>query len=377
MSTLTVELLVSAMTSPRFEGPDIDPIDAERYLEPLVAACKKYGITTRARLAAFLGQTGHESGSFRWWREFGWGEGKPYGFYYGRGPIQLTWEDAYRAFEAATGYEAYQNPEIVADDPKVGFESAGWFWRDLKGLNALADHGTWEAYREITGRVWGSAEYVPERDNRYAVAWEALPEDLDLTKDEYPATELTIDDKAWVRLPDGSYAKLPEPNLKACSEAGRWVYVPSKIPEAEPEPEGYYAEPWPYAWERPGYIGDGSYIDLYPTRYTWREDIDELARKIIGRFGVWCNTYVDHPPGWALDQVSVDVWAYAGRSYELDPDLGQEVFDYVFNDPNPPWIRWTIWQGWIWDDYNGWRWYWDQDPWSDGGHYKHIHFTFW
>lgn len=180
MSTpLTAELLTQAMTSPSFNGPDLDPADAQTYLPPLIAACQKWQINTRERLSAFLAQTGTESGSFRWWREFG-GEEKYYAPYYGRGPIQLTFEENYQNFQNATGQPAHDNPEIVADDAAVGFDSAGWFW-DSRDLNSLADVATWQSFYEITGRVWGQSGPFYERDARYAQAWNVLPTDLDLS----------------------------------------------------------------------------------------------------------------------------------------------------------------------------------------------------
>lgn len=183
---LTADLLVMAMTSNTFSGPDLDPADADRYLPSLLAACKKHNITNRARLSAFLAQTGAESGSFKWWREFGQGEDKEYGIYYGRGPIQLTWEETYQQYQDASGNPAHDNPEIVANDQNIGFDAAGWFWDDLKGINEVADVATWQAFYEITGRVWGSPGPVQERDARYQVAWDALPASLDLSDQVVP-----------------------------------------------------------------------------------------------------------------------------------------------------------------------------------------------
>ena len=52
---------------------------------------------------------------------------------------------------------------------------------------------------------------------------------------------------------------------------------------------------WPQESNAPGWIGDGSYIDLHPTRYNWRSDVEQVARYLVDTYGVWCNTYVDHP----------------------------------------------------------------------------------
>jgi putative chitinase len=150
----------------------------------LLSACNEWEINTRDRLSAFLAQTGTESGSFKWWREFTRGMNpdgtpKPFNGWYGRGPMQLTWEENYQNFQNATGHPAHDNREIVADEAEVGFASAGWFWNS-RNLNGLADQATWESFYEITGLVWGQAGPFHERDARYDHAWRVLPPDLDL-----------------------------------------------------------------------------------------------------------------------------------------------------------------------------------------------------
>lgn len=175
---LTPELLVKAMSSRSFDGPDLDIATARKYFPYLVAACKEYQITTRARLSAFLAQTGAESGSWQFMRELTQGNGR-FGEFFGRGPIQMTWEENYQAFADATGYPVVSNPDLVASDPEIAFMSAGWFW-DWRELNVLADKATWASFYGITGRIWGSEQAVPERDNRYQVAWDALPEGITL-----------------------------------------------------------------------------------------------------------------------------------------------------------------------------------------------------
>lgn len=194
----TAEMLTRAMTSTSFAGPDILPADAARYLPHLLAACRKYRITTRPRLAAFLAQTGAESGSFRWWREFGLGEGREYYPYYGRGPMQLTWRANYLQYEDASGHEVVDNPDMVADDTAIGFDSAAWFWHS-RDLNSLADAATWQSFYAITGRVWGQAGPFAERDSRYQHAWDTLPGDLDLTQSEEPEPEPEPEMPAWKR----------------------------------------------------------------------------------------------------------------------------------------------------------------------------------
>jgi putative chitinase len=55
----------------------------------------------------------------------------------GRGLIQLTGKDNYRAFGEAIGEDLVSNPQLV-EQPRYAALSAGWFW-NKRGLNALAD----------------------------------------------------------------------------------------------------------------------------------------------------------------------------------------------------------------------------------------------
>lgn len=204
-TALTPPMLTRAMTSNSFAGPDADPDTMAEYFPYVRKTLHAYGITNRARLSAFLAQTGTESGSWRWWREFSRGEGKPFGEWYGRGPIQLTWEENYSQFEEATHWLAHQNKELVADDVQCGFDSAGWFWQS-RGLNELADVATWQAFYEITGRVYGEAGPVAERDNRYQVAWDALPAGLTIPATDGPPPPPPTNDPptfSWLAV-DGS-----------------------------------------------------------------------------------------------------------------------------------------------------------------------------
>lgn len=120
------------------------------------------------------------------------------------------------------------------------------------------------------------------------------------------------------------------------------------------------------------------YQQRHPTRYVWREDVEELIRKLYRKFGgpdqIHINTYVCHPEGWCRDTTSFDVWGPEGRNDPIGRDLGQRVMDLVFEDPNPPWIDWCIWRRRMWTRAKG---IWEPfgtDPFSF--HDDHPHFTF-
>jgi len=117
------------------------------------------------------------------------------------------------------------------------------------------------------------------------------------------------------------------------------------------------------------------------THFGWRGDVANLVSIVENSFPTIGNTYFDHPNGFGLDDVSVDFWApfigfdgVSGRGNPIDFDTGQAILDFVFFDPNPPFIRWYIWQGVIWTPFDGPFDYCAIDP--NDCHFDHVHFTF-
>jgi putative chitinase len=149
-----------------------------KWLEPLQETFEKYQINTPKRQACFLGQTMHESGGFKFLKEnlnysakalmntwpsrfpdmdtaekferqpekiankvysgrMGNTEDGDGAKYIGRGLIQLTGKDNYRAFGEAISEDLVANPQLV-EEPRYAALSAGWFW-NRKQLNLLAD----------------------------------------------------------------------------------------------------------------------------------------------------------------------------------------------------------------------------------------------
>jgi len=164
----------------------------------------KFGINTPLRLAHFLAQCGHESGGFRAVQEnlnysakglngifrkyfpteasaasyarnpakiaakvyggrMGNGAeatGEGYKFR-GRGYIQLTGKDNYKAFGAAIGEDMTASPDKVATHYPL--LSAAWFF-SKNGLHKLADGGATDAVvTQITKRVNGGTIGLPDR----------------------------------------------------------------------------------------------------------------------------------------------------------------------------------------------------------------------
>ena len=149
-----------------------------KWLEPLQETFEKYQINTPKRQACFLGQTMHESGGYKFLREnlnysakalmntwpsrfpdmdtaekyerqpekiankvysgrMGNTEDGDGAKFIGRGLIQLTGKDNYKAFGEAIGEDLVSTPQLV-EEPRYAALSAGWFW-NKRGLNALAD----------------------------------------------------------------------------------------------------------------------------------------------------------------------------------------------------------------------------------------------
>jgi putative chitinase len=171
-----------------------------KWFEPLQETFEKYQINTPKRQACFIGQCMHESGGFKFLKEnlnysakalmatwpsrfpdmdmaekfarqpekiankvysgrMGNTEDGDGAKYIGRGLIQLTGKDNYRAFGEAIGEDLVSNPQLV-EQPRYAALSAGWFW-NKRGLNALADVMDVETMsRRINGGTIGMADRI-------------------------------------------------------------------------------------------------------------------------------------------------------------------------------------------------------------------------
>lgn len=154
------------------------------FIIPLNDAMAHFEINTPLRQAAFLAQIAHESGCLRYTAEIA--SGAAYEFrkdlgntcagdgkrYKGRGLIQITGRDNYRACSAAL----CGDPDILLAHPEMletvamACESAAWWWAD-HGLNALADAGQFD---RITRRINGGTNGAAERNAFYARAKQVL-----------------------------------------------------------------------------------------------------------------------------------------------------------------------------------------------------------
>jgi putative chitinase len=156
----------------------------------LNTAMQRFQIVGAKRVAAFIAQTGHESGQLRWAREI-WGptdaqrgyEGrKDLGNtvagdgrkFCGRGLIQITGRANYAACGEALGLDLINQPELL-ELPQNAAMSAAWWWA-THGLNTLADAGDNANIGSIinTGRRGRTPNGAAERQAFYEKALKVL-----------------------------------------------------------------------------------------------------------------------------------------------------------------------------------------------------------
>jgi len=101
-------------------------------------------------------------------------------WYYGRGPLQLSWNYNYCAAGAALGIDILSQPAMVATNPEIAWKTALWFWMTQNGAGAMTCHaamtgtgGFGETIRTINGTVecgkggYGAEPGVTERVDHY------------------------------------------------------------------------------------------------------------------------------------------------------------------------------------------------------------------
>lgn len=150
-------------------------------LPHLIAAMTKYEINTPKRMAAFLAQLGHESGSLRYTKELASGQAyegrKDLGNispgdgvkYKGRGLIQLTGFANYTKLSLEIDQNFTAKPELLEQYPYAAL-SAAVFWTWING-NALADSGDFD---RLTKKINGGYNGKEDRDKRYTRAKKVL-----------------------------------------------------------------------------------------------------------------------------------------------------------------------------------------------------------
>lgn len=186
----------------------------EQVYSELLDCCTQYLINSPERLAHFLGQCHHESAGF-WVKEenlnysldgllrvfpkyFNTQNVAPYvrkpieiasrvyanrlgnsdeesleGWYYrGRGYIQLTGKNNYKAFGGKIPDNIILHPELVAS--KYPLVSAAWFW-SVNSINAVADKGIdQQTIADVTKKVNGGYNGLADRQTQTLKYWNIL-----------------------------------------------------------------------------------------------------------------------------------------------------------------------------------------------------------
>lgn len=181
----------------------------------IASIIERFNMTSPLRLAHFLAQAAHESGNFKFLKEnlnysadsllkvfpkyfkdkatadkyarnpdkianrvyasrMGNGdEASGDGFKFrGRGYIQLTGKDNYKAFSNFIGEDCVANPDLVSD--KYPLVSASWFF-DKNNLWTICDKGaTDEVVTAVTKRVNGGSNGLTDRLSKFKLFNESL-----------------------------------------------------------------------------------------------------------------------------------------------------------------------------------------------------------
>jgi chitodextrinase/predicted chitinase len=121
--------------------------------------------------AAFLANANHETGGLVHITEINKSndlcdESQSYGCpagtyaYYGRGPIQLSWNFNYKAAGDALGLNLLGNPYLVEQQASVAWQTALWYWMTQTGPGTMTPHdamansrGFGETIRSINGSL--------------------------------------------------------------------------------------------------------------------------------------------------------------------------------------------------------------------------------
>ncbi|MFD3929824.1 glycoside hydrolase family 19 protein [Streptomyces sp. NPDC058614] len=123
--------------------------------------------------AAFLANVNHETGGLvyiveqntanyphycDWSQSYGCPAGQA--AYYGRGPIQLSWNFNYKAAGDALGIDLLGNPWLVQNDAAVAWKTGLWYWNTQNGPGTMTPHnamvngaGFGQTIRSINGSL--------------------------------------------------------------------------------------------------------------------------------------------------------------------------------------------------------------------------------
>lgn len=88
--------------------------------------------------------------------------------YYGRGPIQLSWNFNYALAGKALGLDLLNDPDMVARDPAVAWKTALWYWMEIPGSGPISSHQAMKenkGFGETVRSINGALECAKPSDN--------------------------------------------------------------------------------------------------------------------------------------------------------------------------------------------------------------------
>jgi predicted chitinase len=126
--------------------PNIYGFDKHEFIDLLNEAFERHGIVTPYQQAHFVAQCFHESAHFETTIEFATGGGYDPGVhasaiangntevgdgqkYKGKGLIQLTWKNNYKAYSKFKNIDLVSNPNLIAENMYLAVDVSCWFWR--------------------------------------------------------------------------------------------------------------------------------------------------------------------------------------------------------------------------------------------------------
>jgi len=123
--------------------------------------------------AAFLANVSHETGglvyiveqntaNYPTYCDYSQSYGCPAGqaMYYGRGPLQLSWNFNYKAAGDALGVNLLNSPNLVQTDAAISWKTGLWYWNTQTGPGTMTPHnamvnsaGFGQTIRSINGSI--------------------------------------------------------------------------------------------------------------------------------------------------------------------------------------------------------------------------------
>ncbi|WP_194894102.1 chitinase [Catenulispora pinisilvae] len=145
--------------------------------------------TRKREAAAFLANVSHETGGLKFVDEQNKANyshycdrSQPYGCpagssaYYGRGPVQISWNFNYKAAGDALHLDLLHNPFLVERDAAVAWKTGLWFWNSQAGAGSTTSHdaivkgrGFGETIRSFNGDLECNGKNAGERNDRISL----------------------------------------------------------------------------------------------------------------------------------------------------------------------------------------------------------------